>query len=779
MGGVDMLLYSKKVRYMIKLIRRVECLFVIIFLFTLMPLAASPTVQTKGNILQNISVFHEYGAYRNDGVKAPVNCSTWGSFEMENGSLPLERTVTNGRKKVYRVNGNGGIMFPIHGWASFSLEQYYENGVIEFDILGAVGGENFSVCLRSDTRGVTRTHSVTLSSQNIQVTRSWQNVKIPIKNIVGNTDDGFSIRDILLIILEIPGAHKFYLSEMYITSPDEEKQYPVIKVNQVGYELNQGKYALVSCFPGTLRLTTGTEFNVINTAGEIKFTGRLQQVSRNAEAVSGEVVYKADFSRLNEQGTYFIRITNPLINDSFKFTIGSNIYNNLLIDASKYFYIQRQGIDLDRRYAGVFARRNLHPGDRAVKRYSQRNVSNAPVSNLSQGWYDAGDFGKYFPPAATAVTDLLFAYEMFPSLFRDNHLNIPESGNGAPDILDEIKWELEMMLMMEDGSTGSFYEVANYEGDTIYLIDTNGVNGAGNTKSTAATAWAAGIFAHAYIVFKDIPLYSSFANRCIEAAKRAWTYLENNPNEYMWVSGAGRSYYYSQAEVAQIKFLAAAALFRAVGEEKFQRYVLENYRGFNYERELNTYHVATTGVIGTGFIHYMMTPNPNQAVVRFFEDKFRGYETQMLRNFDQNAWPTALPNWAYFWGSSKPIIRIPVELYMCNKVLKRDTARSVELLRNSVNYLLGINPLSFSFISGYGENSVKNIFSAIFTNDGINEIPRGFLAGGANQYESGFMSKYISKCYVDSDHEWTTNEHAIYWNAALVLGITVLAGASN
>jgi hypothetical protein len=443
----------------------------------------------------------------------------------------------------------------------------------------------------------------------------------------------------------------------------------------------------------------------------------------------------------------------------------------------RYFYFQRQGIDLEQRYAGVLARRNLHPGDRTVKKYSQRNQPNAPVFDISRGWYDAGDFGKYFPPAASTVTDLLFAYELFPQLFSDNQLNIPESRNGVPDILDEIKWQLDMMLKLEDGTTGSFYEVANYEGDTIFIIDTHGVTGAGNTKSTIATAWAAGVFAHAYIVYKDIPLYQTFANQCLTVARRAWVYLEANPNEHSWVNGAGRSYYYDPAETGKIKFLAAAALYRATGEAGYQKYVVDNYRGFNYSREFNANQVVSIGDIGTGFLHYAMSPNPNANVIRFFRDRFEGFENAILRYYNQNAWPTALVDWAYFWGSNKPMIRIPVELFMCNQVLGKDTTQSIELLQDAVHYILGINPLSFSFISGHGDNCVINIYSGIFSYDNIDEIPRGYLAGGANQYEAGFMSNFVSKCYIDSDREWTTNEHAIYWNAAMVLGLTVLLGA--
>ena len=754
-----------------------KLLFLVIhFAYLVFSAFASGASQPAGHKLKDISVFHQYDAYRESGKNAPVSCQTWGDFELENDSLPLETNIRNGRKKVYRINAssNGGIMFPIHNWASFSIEQYYENGFIEFDVRGSSGNEDFTIVLRSDTRGAVLNRSVSLSSQNIKITNSWQNVKIPVKNIVGNINDGFSLKHIRLITLEIPGNTLLYLSEMYITSPDNEKQYPVIKVNQVGYEINHQKYALVSCFPGTLSLSARTEFNVINIDGEVKYTGRLQQISGNVGSTSGEIVYKADFSLLNENGMYFIRITNPLIEDSFIFKIGRNIYNDLFKDTMKYYYFQRQGIDLEQRYAGVFARKNLHPGDSTVRRFSQRDDPTAPVFDVSGGWYDAGDFGKYFPPAAAAVTDLLLAYEFFPQGFSDNQFNIPESGNGAADILDEIKWELDMMLKMEDGSTGSFYEVANYDGDVIFMIDTHGVTGAGNTKSTAATAWAAGVFAHAYMVYKNIPLYRNFAEQCLNAATRAWTYMENNPNEHSWVSAVGRSYFYDTVQIEKIKFMAAASLYRATGGEKFNNYIIANYRGFNYEREFNAYHVATTGEIGIGFIFYAGASNPSSDVMRFFDERFRNFEAMFLRTYNDKAWPTVLFDWAFFWGSNMPIVRIPVEMYMFNKVLNTDTSESLKLMRDSVHYILGINPLSFSFISGYGDNCVVNIFSGIYSYDGIDEIPSGYLAGGANQYEAGMLSNFPAKCYVDSDMEWTTNEHTIYWNAAMVLCLAAM-----
>ena len=129
------------------------------------------------------------------------------------------------------------------------------------------------------------------------------------------------------------------------------------------------------------------------------------------------------------------------------FSIENHVYDALFSDMTKYFYYQRQGIDLEETYAGVFARENLHPNDVTVKKWSDRENPNAETYDVSGGWYDAGDYGKYVSPAAGTVEDLLLAYELFPDTFKNMDLNIPETDPNnaryvdAPGMLSELKWE--------------------------------------------------------------------------------------------------------------------------------------------------------------------------------------------------------------------------------------------------------------------------------------------------------------------------------------------------
>lgn len=145
----------------------------------------------------------------------------------------------------------------------------------------------------------------------------------------------------------------------------------------------------------------------------------------------------------------------------------------------KYYYLQRQGIDIEEKYASDFARKNLHPGDAAVRRWSDRNNPGAETFDITKGWYDAGDYGKYTSAGATSVENLLLAYDLFPQVFLRITPDIPETDPeapayaDAPGILSEIKWEIDMLLKLEHADhDGSFYVAANYKDGTIYLEDT-------------------------------------------------------------------------------------------------------------------------------------------------------------------------------------------------------------------------------------------------------------------------------------------------------------------
>ena len=128
----------------------------------------------------------------------------------------------------------------------------------------------------------------------------------------------------------------------------------------------------------------------------------------------------------------------------------------------------------------------------------------------------------------------------------------------------------------------------------------------------------------------------------------------------------------------------------------------------------------------------------------------------------------------YYWGSNAPMLNTAMDLVIGTRLLGTYDASVLKVVRSNANYVLGINPLSFSFVSGYGSNSLKSAFSNIYSDDGKPGIPPGYLAGGSNQYEGSWFSRFTGKCYLDDPAEWTTNEHTIYWNSGLVFAVAAL-----
>jgi endoglucanase len=697
-----------------------------------------------------------------------------------NSTLPVDTAVTYNDLPSLRVNlprramwWQGMVAFK--GWATADLSQYLANGSLEFNIKGNTGGENFYIGFKDRVyeRVINGTPSEELEQKKLitdfcSVTTSWQHVSIPLRNII-DPNSGFSLKNLWVFSLwnANPNAIKFWVNDVKIISSDNEKGYPAIKVNQLGYSNQAEKYALVTGFDGELTAASGTAFQVKKaTDNSVAYSGTLTLITDYDPVVSGERVLNADFSSLTTPGTYYITVNASGISESPQFKIGDDIYAPLLADSLKYYYFQRANLELVSQFAGTYTHEAWHPDDSNCPLES----SVAVKKNVSKGWYDAGDYGKYTNAGATAVSDLLWAYETFPSKFTDNHYNIPESGNGVPDILDEARYELDFILGMQDSASGGFYARVfpqNSKTDPRYICDV--VDGATNVRPTAVTADAAAVLAHAYLVYKTIdPVY---ANTMLAAAQKGWTYLENNPGLIRVPSGP-----YGDDDDRGDRLWAAAALYRATGEVKFNTYFISNYQ--NFAAVLDATNENAHGVGGMehiAFLNYMKAGTPDNGFVNWFTAKFNSWRNLQLARSNNGAWRNTLMDEDYYWGSNMPALNTTMVLVIGSKILGNYDSSIVKAARANLNYVLGINPLRFSYVSGYGTDSVTKIFSGIYSTDGKPGIPKGYLAGGPNIYEGKDLSRFAGKCYNDVDTEWTTNEHTIYWNSGLVFSAALVS----
>jgi len=133
---------------------------------------------------------------------------------------------------------------------------------------------------------------------------------------------------------------------------------------------------------------------------------------------------------------------------------GDDPYEELSDAMLRLLSLQRCGQDLDESWAGSFAHKECHTDQANLTGYNT-------LYDVSGGWHDAGDYGKYMKTGTKAVNDLLFAYMRNPGLYDDDNQG-PDSHNGIPDILDEAKYELEWMLKMQEDNGGVHVKVVSW-----------------------------------------------------------------------------------------------------------------------------------------------------------------------------------------------------------------------------------------------------------------------------------------------------------------------------
>ena len=226
---------------------------------------------------------------------------------------------------------------------------------------------------------------------------------------------------------------------------------PAVVVNQLGYLVTGPKRATVLS-----NEVDAQPWTLVDADGNTVTTGTTDP--RGDDQSAGSAVQVIDFSEVQEPGTGYTLEAGGAT--SYPFSIGEGLYDQLRYDSLQYFYLARSGIAITlpgyEREAGHL---DVAPnqGDTAVGcQEPQQFADNYTCDyklDVSGGWYDAGDHGKYVVNGGISVAQLMSTYERTlradTGALDDGSLSIPESGNDVPDILDEARWELDWMLRMQ------------------------------------------------------------------------------------------------------------------------------------------------------------------------------------------------------------------------------------------------------------------------------------------------------------------------------------------
>ena len=338
------------------------------------------------------------------------------------------------------------------------------------------------------------------------------------------------------------------------------KSSPHILVDQLGYNSSSAK---VAYFFGD---EIPDEFLVKDIENDLTvFVGQLVNKGYSEE-YEANIAY-GDFSSLTKKGEYYVYA--DYLGSSYNFSIDDEIYDSLLNEASRTYYYNRCGMTLTEKNAGENAHNACHTGKSVLR--EDMNIS----LDVTGGWHQDATGSKDVEMAATTMANMLLAYELFPETFSDD-TNIPESGNGIPDILDEIKYETDWLLKMQNPETGEVYSAVTYPANTESDIkDKTSIVSyveMSSLDSNRAFAFIMAKYSYIYQMF-DV----EYATTCLKAADRAWKYalLKEKSDETAQYN-------------PDWKMAAASEIYRASGVKECEKELLECFSAPEYfEGEFN------------------------------------------------------------------------------------------------------------------------------------------------------------------------------------------------
>lgn len=587
-----------------------------------------------------------------------------------------------------------------------------------------------------------------------------------------------------------------------VTPPYVPDTGPRVRVNQVAYlPLGPKQATLVT------DQTTPVRWRLIDKNGQVAAHG--WSVPRGTNASSGLNVQTIDFSSFQVAGTGY-RV-NADGETSYAFNIAPGAYEKLRVDSLSFFYPMRSGIAIDGDIAGAgYARPAGHvssPTDGATN-LGDKEVPCQPADvsqaiygqawtcdytrDVTGGWYDAGDQGKYVVNGSIAVFQMLDIWERSnraptgePGKLADGTLRIPEQANGVPDVLDEARWELDWMLKMQvpqgEPLAGMvFHKVHDSEWTGLPMLpDQDPKVRELHRPSTAATLDFAAVAAKASRLFEAYD--ATFAGKLLHAARVAWKAAKAHPHKYAPAadgnSGGGS---YDDSDVRDEFYLAATELYLTTGEDRYLNAVVSSpyHLGGSLYGKVFTAggfdwgHVAALARLDLASVPSAI-PYRAQIIRSVVRAAGRYITAQQQESWGQ---PMLRNDNTYVWGSNSQVLNNMVVIATAFDLTGKNKYRGA--VEQGIGYLLGRNALNISWIVGYGDVYAQNQHSRWFANElnpALPHPPKGTLAGGPNSMTETWDPVALDKlggcapqfCYIDDIGSWSTNEEAINWNSAL------------
>jgi hypothetical protein len=557
-----------------------------------------------------------------------------------------------------------------------------------------------------------------------------------------------------------------YGDKLEFVYDDRELLSQALKVNQVGYLPDAGKkYAYLGAWlgpSGPLKFDDMEKqkfFLIEEKTGKKVFSGPIKLRTKEQYytgttglkvPLNGEITYELDFSKFKTPGKYHVYV--PGVGRSWSFEISRDAIGKSFYTHIRGLFHQRSGIgkappntnwimgaDHMASWIGGFSPETsdyntirkdgsgyLNQEGKPIKinhfTVIKETATDIKLPNVHGGWWDAGDFDRR-PYHFRIVGDLLSAYLMFPEKFKDGQQDIPESGNGIPDIVDEAVWGVDVWRRAQNsnGGVGCWLEATSHPKQYNPAKDKQRYYLALPTRrSTIQYSAYSAMLANVLKKCGQTKKSTSF----LISAEKAFDYAINPVNrvKYSWKHYLNKEKKYVEytfiepPEIDQtMVFKAAFNLYILTGKVKYKEFL--NKERFDLALRQTEYPKTLF------FLTEIYTEKHE------FDKYKSAYEKEIFRRADtwlkyqedltyRNLnWPTTHPFFRNLaWGNAIPFNkgRYFISAYRISRNLKyRDAA----LLLN--DWLCGANPMGRSMTTGLGQNRPIRVLSLPSYADGI------------------------------------------------------------
>lgn len=523
-----------------------------------------------------------------------------------------------------------------------------------------------------------------------------------------------------------------------------------IFINQIGYPAEGLKLAYVY----EKELGGQTSFSLCTQTGKEVYTGTIKPAV--TDNIACEAVCTCDFTEFSTEGTYFIK-AGSLKSDAV--IIGKEKYKDLYYSTLRYFYLSRCGQEIIDEKDNKWGHPACHTSDAKIY-----GLSDDKKVNISGGWHDAGDYGRYIVAGSKTVMDLLLAYEQSKDSFNDF------------DILDEVRFELEWMLKMQREDGAVYHKISCYHFCGFILPQNEKDAIVVAPVSTAATCDFAGSLAFASGFYKEKD--SEFADKLLKAALKAQDYAQNHEDEIFSNPPEITTGCYGDWNVSDERYFALCSLFAATKNKDYLEKALkirqeakskpENYQESWKNNWNEGFGWGSVGAYGTEILLKNKNAIEDKSVISDLEHGILTMAEKMVLKSENASFglsPTHI-----FWGSNgvcgDEAHMMLLAYDICGEKKFADGARK------NCDYILGCNPMNLCYVTGNGINSPHNPHHR--QSGFLRGTMPGMLVGGPSAGLQDDVARRLLQgkvplqCYADETGSYSTNEVAIYWNSPLV-----------